>query len=266
MNESLREQYPNDDRTYAVASAMNRGFDWVEIDINQNTDTRFDSAMRNIIMDTMAQEAEFAWEAGEAIKYPEASISLVHAIRPELAEERRQNERKAHTDALTGLANVHAFEAALPMADADEQVHVLFFDAVNFKKLNDKLGQEEGNLVLKKMAEHIREEAARYNYGERVFTFRKENTEKKQNNNDDESAYRIGGDEFVVLVPGDISPYLLKKIVDGYGEREHQGVKTSLRGVIGKTYAEAVEAMVVQKEQEKSIFSKLIGKIANIRS
>lgn len=235
MSEILREQYPNNDRTYAIASGMNRGYEWVEIDINQNTDEHFDESMRSVVMETMGQEAEFAWDAKEAIKHPEATYKLAHTIHPKLEEEREEERRKFirenEMDELTQIGNRRAFDKARPTADADEQTHFIFLDVVNFKKVNDKIGHETGDTVLKEMATHIKNEAGKEGYGGRVF--------------------RVGGDEFVVLLPYDISRYVLGNIIENYGEPDYDGVKTGLRGVVGNTFSEVAAAMTDEKQASK---------------
>ncbi|MDY8110272.1 GGDEF domain-containing protein [Fulvimarina sp. 2208YS6-2-32] len=83
--------------------------------------------------------------------------------------------RIAHVDGLTGLANRRALDSELERRSADV-ASVLFLDLDGFKSVNDTLGHEAGDEILKQVADRIR---ARLSPGD--------------------FAARIGGDEFVVL-------------------------------------------------------------------
>jgi diguanylate cyclase (GGDEF)-like protein len=106
--------------------------------------------------------------------------------------DRRALERRATTDELTGLVNRREFERVaeemLLAADRFENgICVMLIDLNGFKQINDSLGHQFGDLVLKAVAERLRS-AVR----------------------DTDVVGRWGGDEFVILLPG---------IVDGTGVR-----------------------------------------------
>ncbi|MDO8596464.1 MAG: diguanylate cyclase, partial [Sulfuricaulis sp.] len=101
---------------------------------------------------------------------------------------RKQAEERirhlAHYDELTGLANRNMFSQCLNHAFAharrnDEQLAILFIDLDRFKNINDTLGHEAGDRVLKEVAERLR------------GCLR-----------DSDTIGRLGGDEFVVLLEG----------------------------------------------------------------
>ena len=92
-------------------------------------------------------------------------------------------EYQANTDALTGLANRHAFmtRAEQELARAKRyrgELSLLMADIDFFKKVNDTYGHQAGDMVLKKLAE--------------VFLLALR---------DIDFAARFGGEEFIVLLP-----------------------------------------------------------------
>ncbi len=106
--------------------------------------------------------------------------------------DRRALERRATTDELTGLLNRREFERVaeemLLAADRFENgICVMLIDLNGFKEINDTLGHQFGDLVLKAVSERLKS-AVR----------------------DTDVVARWGGDEFVILLPG---------IEDGTGVR-----------------------------------------------
>ncbi|MCK7628258.1 GGDEF domain-containing protein [Shewanella sp. JNE10-2] len=106
---------------------------------------------------------------------------------------------QAMFDSLTGLGNRHYYNQSLKKAIA--RVHrkqgvisLVVLDLDNFKQLNDKFGHKCGDYILKEFGDVIRN------------TIR--NTDQ---------AFRIGGDEFVVIVQGTIqaASLLCERIVTG---------------------------------------------------
>ena len=91
---------------------------------------------------------------------------------------------QAHHDPLTGLPNRTLFEnrlqAALTCAQASKrQGAVLFLDLDRFKHINDSLGHPVGDLLLKGIAQRLKEQVR-----------------------DIDTVARLGGDEFIILLPG----------------------------------------------------------------
>jgi diguanylate cyclase (GGDEF)-like protein/putative nucleotidyltransferase with HDIG domain len=98
------------------------------------------------------------------------------------AVKRRAAEAEAAHDNLTGLGNQRAYEetiaAAIAEAGQDDSLILYLLDVDRFKQVNDRYGHPTGDAVLAKLGKLIEELAPG-------------------------SGYRIGGDEFVVLLRGD---------------------------------------------------------------
>jgi diguanylate cyclase (GGDEF)-like protein len=112
--------------------------------------------------------------------------------------ERRQTEEKirqlAYFDSLTGLANRECFKEHFMQAIAlarhyGRQLAILFLDLDNFKRINDTLGHNVGDLLLKAVATRLRSCVRASDAIMRFDTV--QNTEQ---------IARLGGDEFTVLL------------------------------------------------------------------
>lgn len=112
----------------------------------------------------------------------------------------------AMTDALTGLGNRSRLAEA---AEARSERHfaLLLLDLDRFKEINDALGHACGDLLLRRVADALRE-----------FT-----------------AFRLGGDEFVVLIddPGDLVAAGQKVLSAIRGPFSLDGVPITVEGSIG---------------------------------
>ncbi len=112
-----------------------------------------------------------------------ASHSAV-ALQSCLLVERVQSEAAArsfdaHHDALTGLPNRRRLQRDLEQLCSSGAGAILLLDLDDFKDINDTLGQEAGDDVLREVARRLRQSAAGL-------------------------VARLGGDEFAVLLPGAI--------------------------------------------------------------
>ncbi|MFC3556240.1 putative bifunctional diguanylate cyclase/phosphodiesterase [Sphingomonas qilianensis] len=89
-----------------------------------------------------------------------------------------EHERRAYTDALTGLANRAAFDVALAALNCDEPGHwaLLVLDLDNLKYVNDTFGHQAGDCLLQTAGARLASEAATRH------------------------AFRVGGDEFAILL------------------------------------------------------------------
>jgi len=119
-------------------------------------------------------------------------------------------------DDLTGLFNRRGFftlaEHHLKLAERmHKNFYLIFSDIDDMKKINDDFGHLQGDLVLKKVAEILHS------------SFR-----------DSDIIARIGGDEFVVLIPdtGDYSAertiYRLQENINKYNKKEKKNLSLSM--------------------------------------
>ncbi|MBJ7329341.1 MAG: GGDEF domain-containing protein [Solirubrobacteraceae bacterium] len=112
------------------------------------------------------------------------AIGAVGMLTTPLMVSDQENRSDARIDALTGLLNRHALELRVSelemQADGSElTIGVIVADLDRFKSVNDQHGHAIGDDVLRKAAERLRTQG-------RAF----------------ELIYRIGGEEFLVLLPG----------------------------------------------------------------
>jgi diguanylate cyclase (GGDEF)-like protein/PAS domain S-box-containing protein len=140
---------------------------------------------------------------------------------------------RAETDVLTGLGNRVALSRRLraELAEPRQRFGLLYLDLCRFKPFNDRYGHRIGDRVLQIVAERIRGAIRRRDL-----------------------ATRIGGDEFVVVLPGVAHPALLEQRASVVGESISRPfsvdgvageVGISIGGVIappqGATEAELIE-------------------------
>lgn len=133
---------------------------------------------------------------GEIIHY----VAVKHDI-TERKEMEERMEHMAHFDMLTGVPNRQLFferlEQSISLARRhQERLALLFIDLDGFKEINDTLGHEAGDAVLREIAVRLHGEIR-----------------------ESDTVARVGGDEFVVLIntlqSSDNLEGIVRKLLDG---------------------------------------------------
>lgn len=159
----------------------------------------------------------------EAMRKQAESIATLAERNAELDEARRALERNAYEDALTGLLNRRAFERDLAAAlrTARMRTWLLHIDLDRFKWVNDTLGHQAGDAVLMAAAKRITTAV-----------------------NDLGKVYRVGGDEFMVVLTDDTTADQATMIGDSIIEAmttpvEHEQRRATVGASIGIAFGTA---------------------------
>lgn len=123
------------------------------------------------------------WRENYVYKLPNGEIVAIYDDVTAEKQAEEQMHHLAHYDMLTGLPNRRLFSDRLQQAIATakrDKAHMalLFLDLDKFKPVNDELGHDVGDLLLKEVAKRL------------------QNCVRES-----DTVARLGGDEFVVLLP-----------------------------------------------------------------
>ncbi len=146
---------------------------------------------------------------GGVIAYRHALEELSHRIALQLDEIAAQRDRiavLATHDTLTGLPNRQLADDRLLMATrmaarAGERIAVLYVDLDGFKAVNDSLGHEAGDEVLRSVAERL-----------------------KRSIRSADTAARLGGDEFLVILGRNIEGRAAREVARKLAEQIQQPI------------------------------------------
>jgi len=113
----------------------------------------------------------------------------------ELRKAEESIRQLAYYDTITGLPNRDLFKEHLSMAlhhasRNKEKIAIMFLDLDNFKRVNDSLGHEAGDKLLKIISERLHD------------SVRSSDLAARDTTNIDASVARLGGDEFTVMLSG----------------------------------------------------------------
>lgn len=106
-------------------------------------------------------------------------LSSFYKMNHKITDQVEMLDYKAHHDELTGLLNRTSIysEIQKSVADKSSKTAIAFIDLNKFKPLNDTLGHDAGDEVLKEAARRLKESIR-----------------------PDDMVFRLGGDEFVILI------------------------------------------------------------------
>ncbi len=173
----------------------------------------------------------------------------------------------AFYDSVTGLPNREKFRLdAVQILGKWQFSSLWFLDLDGFKAINDSLGHRSGDLLLRKVAE-------------RLTAYLSELAADRGGSVDEVTLGRVGGDEFVMIVPGEMNCKVIGRIAKGLLEClclpfEVNGSYVSIGASIGITvfpadgadYEELLKnadlAMYVAKQRGRSTFAFFTSEIA----
>jgi len=120
--------------------------------------------------------------ADKKLQHKEHDLRRVNALLTQLDQARVSLQQVAHYDALTNLINRRGFNQLFAERLNEKTAHggmlaVMFLDIDHFKRINDSLGHDAGDELLKVLASHI----------------------KSSTRNHEDVVARFGGDEFCIL-------------------------------------------------------------------
>ncbi len=143
--------------------------------------------IKNFVSEVRRRDGSVIWisENGRAVRDEEGRLLYYEGSVEDITESRRYQQRLEHQathDALTALPNRSLLSDRLRQAVAhakryNQLVAVVFIDLDNFKLINDSLGHETGDNLLKAMAERMCESVR-----------------------GSDTVARLSGDEFVILL------------------------------------------------------------------
>lgn len=139
-----------------------------------------EAVRRHALTDADFAPSDLAVELLYVVEAKSAVMRELRDLNLRLQHSKSAAEEQALTDTLTGLRNRRALDLALDrLAGAGGAFGVMHLDLDYFKAVNDTLGHAAGDHVLREVAKVLRAETR-----------------------SQDTVARVGGDEFVVLLPG----------------------------------------------------------------
>lgn len=146
-------------------------------------------------------------------------ISMLQNVLVKNKGEMAELTKDAIYDVLTGLFNRNCFQIDLEREYTDVSgLGVLFFDLNNLKDINDKYRHRAGDMLLRRMSDVLRLVCGQIK---------------------NSKCYRIGGDEFVLLLSHSTENELerCEKLFNGYMEDYNRGEKHRCSVAVGRAFS-----------------------------
>lgn len=187
----------------------------------------------SLFPDLLALRKVFFWagliEAGICVLYCGWNLHMIKRLQrsnAEIVSQKKQLEYLLERDVLTSLYNRHKYSEMLTSLKEEtlRSVGVLYIDLNGLKQINDRHFHEEGDRYICAVARILTE------------TF-------------GEHCYRIGGDEFAVLILGMEQDRFAVKIQEFRTKAEENQVSVSL-GAAWQQNCEELEAMFMEAEKQ----------------
>jgi diguanylate cyclase (GGDEF)-like protein len=142
------------------------------------------SDMQRICLAGLAAQAVTQLELRRSVMTLERAMDSQSQYVNQLERQQRELEEESATDMLTGLGNRRAFEERLAAEVAKGSMNggvvaLMILDVDFFKRYNDSFGHPAGDLVLKQLADLMKQACRSYDF-----------------------PVRVGGEEFAVVLPG----------------------------------------------------------------
>jgi diguanylate cyclase (GGDEF)-like protein/PAS domain S-box-containing protein len=204
---------------------------WAACQANFETAASYDITMR-----LRTKSGEYRWfrSRGDAVRDPDGrAVRMAGSISDVTEQVLAEHEltRKARLDKLTGLPNrsllLDRLQNTIQRAQTSGEAHyaVMFLDFDRFKFVNDCLGHDVGDALLQGIAERLQNNVRSVDSVSRMAV--------------GNTAARIGGDEFVILLEGLATPMdvvgvadrLLSELAAPYQLGEHEVYSTASIGI-----------------------------------
>jgi diguanylate cyclase (GGDEF)-like protein len=178
--------------------------------------------------------AGFAVMSVLAVAILAVASAVMVSTRRHLQRLHQRSVRDAATDSLTGTLNRRGFEERLAgLRESDATVGVVMVDVDNLKEINDNHGHGAGDLAIRLVADSIRGAVRSA-----------------------DSVFRIGGDEFVVLLP-DVASSEAARLADRISDAVSDQVflnKRRLRASVGAAVGQATSVDDVLREADAEMY------------
>ncbi len=229
-------KWEDNDRTRNVAHAFNAGIDGIKEATGEKAKLQSMQISQSEVLDNLGNAYDFSAERGDVVprvKYMPRRESRNYLKQGEISA---QFEYLQAYDALTSFLNERGVRDELLQRVAhvnrseNNGFGIVVMDIKNFKYLNDALGQNGGDAVLKEIAASIVE-----------------------NSRDEDSFWRIAGDEMAVLMDSSSATQLENLIfkqrhnrdpevsIVGWLESVNRAVKSKLTNLVVNTKLEGVD-------------------------